>query len=163
MKKNVFIFLTVSLFLILAFQLDFQKNTQRGCPFCDPKTLEIQEFYRGEGVLGVLTYKPVVPGHVLIIPERHVERFEDLTSEEIRALGEAIQRVHGVVSKRYGTKDYLLLQKNGRHAGQSVPHVHFHYLPAERFLTFRFFITPWLKPHKPEELKPLRDALAESF
>ena len=163
MKKIVFIFLTVSLFLGFALLFDFQRFSKAGCAFCDEKVLDAQVFYRGDGVFGVLTHKPAVPGHVLIIPERHVERFEDLTTEEVAALGEAIKKVDLAVRRTFGNEDYVLLQKNGRGAGQSVPHVHFHYLPATKFLPFHFFLSPWLKPMKSEETKRVRDVLSESF
>lgn len=163
MKKIVFIALSVSLFLVLASQLDVQRFSKVGCAFCDPEILESQVFYRSNGVLGILTHKPAVPGHVLVIPERHVERFEELTSEEIAALGEVIKKVDVVVRRVFGYEDYVLLQKNGIGAGQSVPHVHFHYLPGTKFLPFQFFLSPWLKPLKSDELRHLRDLLSEEF
>jgi len=163
MKKIVFILLAVSLFWGLALQFDFQRFNKESCPFCDSKILESQVFYRGDGVLGVLTHKPAVLGHVLIIPERHVERFEHLTAAEIAALSDAIKKVDLAVRRAFGSQDYLLLQKNGRGAGQSVPHVHFHYLPGVKFLPLHFFLSPWLKPMKSEELKRVRDLLSESF
>lgn len=164
MKKIVFIFLTLSLFVAAALTLDFQRfNKVSGCAFCRQEVLNAQVFYRKDGAIGLLTYKPAVPGHVLIIPERHVERFEDLTAEELVALGDAIKKIDGAVRSAFGNTDYLLIQKNGRGAGQTVPHVHFHYLPAAKFLAARFLFSPWLKPLKEEELKLLRETLSESF
>lgn len=163
MKKIVFIFLTLSVFIVAIFKIDFQISSMDGCPFCQEETLARQVFYRGNGALGLLTHKPAVPGHVLIIPERHVERFEDLTSEELIAIGDTIKKVDIAVRKTFGYTDYLLLQKNGRGAGQSVPHVHFHYLPATKFLAARFFVSPWLKPLTKEELTLLSQALSEQF
>ncbi len=163
MKKILFILFTLSLFIFFGTKLDFQRFSKEPCPFCDPKTLEAQEFYHGPGVLGFLTHKPVVPGHVLIIPERHVERFEDLTSEELAAIGEAIKKIHITANKTFGVKEYLLLQKNGPRVGQSVAHVHFHYISAGKFLAIRFFASSWLKPLTADEIKLLRDALAESL
>lgn len=161
MKKKIFIALTLSAFALLLVQVDFQRFNKPGCAFCTQEVLERQVFYRENGALALLTHKPAVPGHVLIIPERHVERFEDLTSEELMAIGDAIKKVDAVVRKTFGNVDYLLLQKNGRGAGQSVPHVHFHYLPATKFLALRFFISPWLKPLTAKQLKLLNEALSE--
>jgi len=104
---------------------------ERECVFCDQKVLNGRAFYEDNLVIGLLTHKPATPGHALIIPKRHVCRFEDLTSEEIISIGKFIKKVHQVISKIYGTSSYLLLQKNGEEAGQTVPHVHFHYIPRK--------------------------------
>lgn len=164
MKKLIYTLglITLCLFSFLLLQVDFQRFRKAECAFCNPEILDAQTFYRGDGALGILTYKPAVPGHVLIIPKRHVERFEDLTSEEILAIGETVKKVDRRVRGAFGNTDYLLLQKNGRGVGQSVPHVHFHYLPAAKFLIARFFISPWLKPLNQEELKCLKKTFSES-
>ncbi len=163
MKKIVLLFVGLALLTFLVTKIDFQRIRNPGCAFCQEDILEKQVFYKGEGVLGILTHKPAVPGHVLIIPERHVERFEDLSPEELVALGAAIKKVDGAVRKTFNNTDYLLIQKNGRGAGQSVPHVHFHYLPATKFLAVRFFLSPWLKPLEEKEIRLLNEALSESF
>lgn len=135
----------------------------KSCAFCEGAVLDRQTFFQGERVLGILTHKPVAPGHVLIIPKRHVERFEDLTSEEVQEIGTCIRKVDQTVRNIFGHKDYLLLQKNGKRAGQSVPHVHFHYLPAVPFLSIKFFLTPWLKPLSGEELQLLQKKLSQNM
>jgi len=109
-----------------------------GCPFCEEKFF----VYRGEVASVRHTYKPVVEGHVLVIPNRHVERFEELTPEELEEMGTLVKQFHG-------DGDYLLVQKNGKKAGQSVPHVHIHVIPctgSQVLLALKFFIRPFLKP-----------------
>ena len=76
--------------------------------------------------------QPQAPVHLLIIPKRHVERFEELRADELAAMMELIKKVDGAAKKVYGTTGSVILQKNGAEAGQSVPHVHFHYIPCER-------------------------------
>lgn len=161
MKKIFILVAALSLLCAAALQIDFQRfvNT-RNCAFCNSEILERQVFYRGSKAVALLTHKPAVPGHVLIIPQRHVERFEDLTEEELAAIKETIQKVDLAVRKMFGTKDYALIQKNGKEAGQSVPHVHFHYLPAKNFLAAKFLLSPWLKPLPKEELSNLKEALS---
>ncbi len=162
MKKIVVAFIVVASLIGVVSQLDFRKAGE-GCAFCKKEVLASQVFYRGEQALGLLTHKPAVPGHVLIVPRRHVERFEQLSAEEMAEIQEVIQKVHGAVSRLYGATGYLLLQKNGREAGQSVPHVHFHYLPAVRFLAARFFISPWLKPLSEDAMRAVQKDLSESI
>lgn len=81
------------------------------CPFCDPAVLNYQKFYEDDLVFALYTHKPVLPGHCLIIPKRHVERFEMLTDAEITQIGRAIKKVNQVVMEVFETSSYLLLQK----------------------------------------------------
>ena len=101
------------------------------CAFCDPAVLDRQAFYQDDLVLALYTHKPILPGHCLIIPKRHVERFEGLSKEEELQMSELIKKVNQAAMKVFGTSAYLLLQKNGREVGQEVPHVHFHYIPRK--------------------------------
>jgi histidine triad (HIT) family protein len=106
-------------------------STESDCPFCNQEVLERQTFYEDESVLALYTHKPYYPGHCLIIPKRHVERFEGLSDIEVLQMGQVIKKVNEAVKEVYGTSAYLLLQKNGREVGQSVFHVHFHYVPKK--------------------------------
>jgi len=101
------------------------------CAFCDSSVLSRQTFYEDDLVLALYTHKPIFPGHCLVIPKRHVERFELLTDEEITQIGRVIRKVNRAVMQVFGTSSYLLLQKNGIEVGQSVPHVHVHYIPRK--------------------------------
>ncbi len=57
------------------------------CAFCDDEVLNYQKFYEDDLVLALYTHKPIMPGHCLIIPQRHVKRFEDLSDEEMTRVG----------------------------------------------------------------------------
>ena len=160
MKKS---FVFGALFLCLALALFFKVAYPYGaakegpCAFCTEKVLSSQLLFEGEEVLALTTHKPAREGHILIIPKRHVERFEDLTSSEIAEMGEMVKKVNRAVQKTFHTTGYLLIQKNGAEAGQSVFHVHFHYLPAEKnqnqlALAFKFLFSPWLSPKTAEEM-----------
>lgn len=139
------------------------------CAFCDPAVLERQAFYEDELVLALYTHKPVLPGHCLVIPKRHVERFENLTEAEITHMGRVLKKVDLAAMKVWGTSSYLLLQKNGREVGQSVPHVHFHYIPrkagdgsAVTFL-FNMCLANLKKPLSAEEVRPIVEKMREAM
>jgi histidine triad (HIT) family protein len=118
------------LFFLIIFPIIVFANTYNDyCAFCDPVVLKNQKFYEDDLVLALYTHKPIFPGHCLIISKRHVERFETLTDDEITQIGRVVKKVNQAVEKVFKTSSYLLLQKNGREVGQSVPHVHFHYVP----------------------------------
>ena len=149
----------IAALILCGFALLFARDEGLPCPFCQPDVIDKQAFYRGIEVLGIATHKPAVEGHVLIIPERHVVRFEDLTPSEFSEMGEAIKKVNEAVRRLCGTTGYLLLQKNGGEAGQSVPHVHFHYIPCSKgaskaLLALKILLAPWSKPLSAEQMAP---------
>jgi histidine triad (HIT) family protein len=120
------------------------------CAFCEQRIIESQKFYEDDLVLGLVTHKPIVPGHLLVVSKRHVEHFEELTSEEIARIGEVIKKIHVAAGRAYGAVGYLLLQKNSAQAGQTVPHMHVHYIPRKQKesaglgFILRFFFTPFM-------------------
>ena len=147
---------------------DSSPNGSYPCAFCNPDVIERQVFFQGEEVLGILTHKPVVKGHVLIIPKRHVERFEDLSGSEMLEIQETIQKVDRAVRGLMGTSGYLLIQKNGREAGQTVPHVHFHYLPRSKWasqaqMALKFLLADWQRALSAEEMAPFIEELKKSL
>ena len=73
---------------------------------------------------------PAIKGNLLIIPKRHIERFEQLTEQELHSIQQEITLFSEVFTHVYGMSDFVILQKNGKKAGQSVAHLHFHMIPA---------------------------------
>jgi diadenosine tetraphosphate (Ap4A) HIT family hydrolase len=120
-------------------------SSDDSCVFCDPVVLDHQKFYEDDLVLALYTHKPILPGHCLIVSKRHVERFEMLTDAEIMQIGRVIKKVNQAVMKVFGTSSYLLLQKNDL-KWQSIPHLHFHYIPrkADDISMLQFIIKMYL-------------------
>jgi bis(5'-adenosyl)-triphosphatase len=61
--------------------------------------------------------KPVVPGHVLILPIRVVARFKDLSSEEVCDLWLTAQRVGGRLEKYYSAQAMSFIIQDGPGSG----------------------------------------------
>jgi histidine triad (HIT) family protein len=133
MAKNKVVALAIAILLVVGFGVIFYDSSSvpKTCVFCDPKVLQAQTFYEDELVLALYTHKPVFPGHCLVIPKRHVERFEQLTDAEAAQIFQVIKKVNTAVEKVFGTSSYLLLEKNGVESFQTVFHVHFHYIPRK--------------------------------
>lgn len=93
--------------------------------------LQRQKFYEDDLVSAIYSYKPAMSGHCLIVPKRHVERFEGLSDDEALRITQAIKKIDSAAMKVFGVSCYLILQKNGVECLQTVPHVHFHYMPRK--------------------------------
>ncbi|GAA5873559.1 hypothetical protein JCM16303_001164 [Sporobolomyces ruberrimus] len=90
-----------------------------------------QIFYQSPLSLGIVNLKPLVPGHVLIIPKRVVPRFRDLTGEEVTDLFKSVHEVSKVIEKEFKAQALNVALQDGPLAGQSVPHVHVHIIPRK--------------------------------
>ncbi|KAI0073720.1 HIT-like protein [Panus rudis PR-1116 ss-1] len=96
-------------------------------------TIEVtrQVFYRTPLSFAIVNLKPIVPGHVLVVPSRVVPRLTDLQTPELADLMTSIQTVGKVIERAYGADGLTIACQDGKAAGQTVPHVHFHILPRK--------------------------------
>jgi diadenosine tetraphosphate (Ap4A) HIT family hydrolase len=90
-----------------------------------------QIFLETSSSYGIVNLKPIVPGHVLIIPKRVCPRLCDLTSEEVSDLFATVHRVGPVIERQYSGDGLNIAIQDGVSAGQTVPHVHVHILPRK--------------------------------
>ena len=87
-------------------------------------------FYRSpQKSVAFVNLRPIVPGHVLIIPERVVPFMKDLSEEEYLDMWSSVRKVQNVLQKQHNCTAFNVAVQDGRAAGQSVPHVHIHILP----------------------------------
>lgn len=82
-----------------------------------------------EYCLAFMDLMPQSPGHTLVIPKEPVENLFDLSSESLGRLMATTQRVAVAVKAAMHPPGLMILQLNGRDAGQSVFHTHFHVIP----------------------------------
>ena len=101
---------------------------QEACPFCPPGVTQAT-FARGAGVLALCNLAPVLPGHSLIVPARHVERLLDLSDDELSALAGFGRRVTEFLMKVFGATGVDWTLQDGAEAGQTVRHLHLHLIP----------------------------------
>lgn len=71
---------------------------------------------------------PVAPGHVLIVPRRHVPSLDDLRPDEGAALWCMTQLMIRRVKAKHAPAVNLHLS-DGAEAEQDIPHVHMHVVP----------------------------------
>jgi ATP adenylyltransferase len=105
-------------------------ETDEGCPFCALLEADERVLSRTDHAFVTLAKYPYNPGHLLILPVRHVGDVEELTEDEAGALAALLRRsIHAVreVSDPGGFNVGLNL---GRIAGAGLPdHLHWHVVP----------------------------------
>jgi histidine triad (HIT) family protein len=94
--------------------------------------------YEDELTLAFLDVMPQADGHTLVIPKAEAENILDVPAEALIAVVLTTQRVARAVQRAFDAPGILIAQLNGRAAGQSVFHVHFHIVPRRDGLELRF-------------------------
>jgi len=75
---------------------------------------------------------PITPGHTIVCPVRHVEKFEELTEDEKTAIFELSLKIKKALKKLFGAEGFHYAWNEGKVAGQSVPHFHLHIVPRKQ-------------------------------
>jgi ATP adenylyltransferase len=102
-----------------------------GCVFCSiPETKAERVLARDELAYVVLNKYPYNPGHVLIVPIRHVGELEALTGDENAALQSLLQRAIVALKRTADPGGFNIGLNLGRLAGAGMPeHLHWHLVP----------------------------------
>jgi len=98
------------------------------CPFCEPHpTASINIQHHLAHIREDL--HPVSPGHILIIPNRHVANWFELNLEEQHAVMTLINQAKNWLDDTLKPDGYNIGINCGEAAGQTVMHVHCHLIP----------------------------------
>jgi diadenosine tetraphosphate (Ap4A) HIT family hydrolase len=69
------------------------------------------------------------PGHVLVVPRRHVASFFDMTAEERSAVFALLDEAQKAIQAAHAPDGYNIGVNVGKAGGQSRMHVHVHLIP----------------------------------
>lgn len=72
---------------------------------------------------------PVSPGHLLVIPKRHVPDYFGLTVEEKQAIDDLLILGKNLLDRTYQPDGYNIGANCGEMAGQTIFHCHVHLIP----------------------------------
>jgi diadenosine tetraphosphate (Ap4A) HIT family hydrolase len=95
------------------------------CPFCHAEDMLL----RNELAYARFDKYPVNPGHVLLIPHRHVSSYFDTTLEERQALLALLNQARMLLDHKFAPAGYNIGINVGAAAGQTIWHVHMHLIP----------------------------------
>jgi ATP adenylyltransferase len=137
-----------------------------GCPFCRIPTLTDEEgliVARGDAVYAVLNLHPYNPGHLMVVPYRHVAGLEGLTLEESAGLADFTRRAVLAIRSASAPHGFNVGLNLGYVAGGSLAeHLHQHVVP--RWGGDANFITVLADTKViPQLLSETRDLLAKAW
>ena len=104
-----------------------------GCPFCaipdgdDEEGLVVR---RGSVAYAVLNLYPYNPGHLMLVPYRHVADYTELTDDEVAEIGALTRSALGALRKASGAQGFNVGLNLGDVAGAGIAaHLHQHVVP----------------------------------
>ena len=112
--------------------------------------------FEDDKTLAFMDVMPQADGHTLVIPKEPAENIFELSPEGAAALVKTTQKVAKAVKKGLDAPGIMISQLNGRPAGQSVFHVHFHIIPRSGGVDFRFHAR---EMENPDKLKALAEKI----
>jgi len=96
------------------------------------------KIYEDEKTLAFLDVMPQAEGHTLVVPKEDAENIFDLSPESAAALMKTVQKVAKAVKIATEAPGVMLMQLNGKAAGQSVFHIHMHIIPRHHGIDLEF-------------------------
>ena len=86
-------------------------------------------FFTSKFCFGIVNYKPILDGHVLILPRRELPRLADLTPEEQTDFFQSVVIVSQKLESIFNATSLTITIQDGTEAGQTVRHLHCHLIP----------------------------------
>lgn len=101
------------------------------CIFCKiiSKEIPTEVVYDCDDVIAFMDVKPVVRGHVLVVPKVHSADLLETDDEVMVHLMHDVKKVGNAVMKAMNATGMVISTNKGKAAGQSVFHLHFHLIP----------------------------------
>ena len=100
------------------------------CIFCkqdDPSLNRV--LCENDGFFARYDNFPVSPGHVEIVPKRHVESWFDLSLAEVLEASELLRTAKDLIDAEHRPGGYNIGVNDGAAAGRTVHHLHIHLIP----------------------------------
>lgn len=99
------------------------------CLFCSIVAKNIPSSFIFEDGSAVVfkDINPKAPTHLLVVPKKHIGCLAASTEDDAELLGH-LQRVAVQLAASLGLESFRLVTNNGRGAGQTVDHLHYHLL-----------------------------------
>jgi histidine triad (HIT) family protein len=110
------------------------------------------KIYEDDKTFAFMDVMPQAEGHTLVVPKEEAENIFALSPEGAAALMATAQKVAKAVKTATGCPGLMLVQLNGKAAGQSVFHIHLHIIPRAAGIDLKFHERDMVDP---KSLEPL--------
>ena len=108
-------------------------DKESGCVFCQKKQDESHHNHileHGRHCFVIMNIYPYNSGHILVVPNRHLQELEELSTEELTAISQTIVRSCRKLKKAIHPQGFNIGLNLGRIAGAGIEqHLHWHIVP----------------------------------
>jgi bis(5'-adenosyl)-triphosphatase len=98
------------------------------CPFCD-SSIQTSVFYGNNDFLALYNIAPVLPGHSLVIPKKHLTSLMELSDQELADFISVSRTALRILMKAFNTDAFDWSIQEKPEAGQTISHLHLHIVP----------------------------------
>lgn len=132
---------------------------QSECRFCQiaSKATQSVVVFEDPISLAFLDYRPLFPGHTLLIPKDHYETLADLPANLVSPFFGNVQLLASAVERGMEAEGTFVAINNK--VSQSVPHVHVHIVPRKKGDGLRGFFWPRQKYRDEEQMRRVQAAI----
>ena len=102
------------------------------CTFCDIVAGLVKAYpvYEDDKTLVFLDYRPLLPGHCLVVPKAHYVLLQDLPAADVGPYFQVVQRLATAVEQAFAAEGAFVAANIK--ISQSVPHLHVHVVPRRK-------------------------------
>lgn len=80
-------------------------------------------------MLAVYNIAPILPGHSLVIPKKHLESINELSEQELLEFFTFARKTTRILCSAFGSDGFDWSLQESEAAGQSIAHLHMHIIP----------------------------------
>jgi ATP adenylyltransferase len=117
-------------------KLDYVQGKDRPdveCILCavrdEDERVRVLKVYEDEILFVCLNLYPYNPGHLLVVPRDHLVKYLELSKADLIHITRTIQGLQKLLNSLYSPHGYNIGLNEGRDAGGSIKHLHFHIVP----------------------------------
>ena len=111
-----------------------REDKPEGCIFCNkPKDEKDQDdliLFRGKHVFVIMNRYPYNNGHLMVVPYRHLQDYNDLTKDELMEMAVVTQMTISILKEKMNPQGFNVGFNLGESAGAGIAeHIHQHIVP----------------------------------